>query len=370
MSVKEPAALGEAVVATLYGSPFSDAPWRDAVELLCDHLDAVLMVLSFRLGQSGAPTISVRAVRDNGERIWDGFHARHGNTVTFDFDRLAPGQIHAMSELRDRGDEGSERLWRDLLGPEGIGEVYSLPIGRSDTIFAHLTWLKKTGHPVVASERRWCAAVMPHLDRALDAYQRMRQAELASQLAGGALSHASIGVLALDHEDRIVFINEIAERIVGNSPDLRQRNGRLAAVRADLSAMLEASRHGQQVTRIRAQDEEPIDILMIPVEGDDELGPGSRPERALYFHAMAAPTLLSASLIERLFDLSHMEARLSVLLAEGSTLREAAGHLGITESSARTYSKRIFAKLGVSRQVDLVRMLLRGVAIFGEHESR
>ena len=57
---------------------------------------------------------------------------------------------------------------------------------------------------------------------------------------------------------------------------------------------------------------------------------------------------------------------LAILLSEGATLREAAKELGITENSARTYSKRIFMKAGVGRQADLIRLILRSVAMFGD----
>jgi DNA-binding CsgD family transcriptional regulator len=67
-------------------------------------------------------------------------------------------------------------------------------------------------------------------------------------------------------------------------------------------------------------------------------------------------------LIARLFGLTSAEARLAALLADGMSLAEAAAALAISEGSARTYSKRIFAKTGVSRQAELVRLVLKSVA--------
>ena len=43
-------------------------------------------------------------------------------------------------------------------------------------------------------------------------------------------------------------------------------------------------------------------------------------------------------------------------------LADAARQIGLTEESARTYSKRIFAKTGTSRQPALVSLLLRSIA--------
>ena len=70
-------------------------------------------------------------------------------------------------------------------------------------------------------------------------------------------------------------------------------------------------------------------------------------------------------LIATLFDLSPSEANLAALLTQGLTLAEAARELGLTESTVRSYSKRIFAKVGVNRQAELIRLILRSVAMLG-----
>ena len=54
--------------------------------------------------------------------------------------------------------------------------------------------------------------------------------------------------------------------------------------------------------------------------------------------------------------------RLAAALAQGMTMDEAAAECGVTKSSARTYLKNIFSKLGVSRQAELVRTILVSLA--------
>jgi DNA-binding CsgD family transcriptional regulator len=62
-------------------------------------------------------------------------------------------------------------------------------------------------------------------------------------------------------------------------------------------------------------------------------------------------------ILERLFGLSPMQARLTALLLTGRRIRDIAPILGLTEGSARQYLKRVFKKTGARRQVDLVRMV-------------
>ena len=78
----------------------------------------------------------------------------------------------------------------------------------------------------------------------------------------------------------------------------------------------------------------------------------------------AAPGLL-----EKTFALTPSQARLAALLHDGASVRQAAEKLGITEGSARQYLRRIFAKTGTSRQIDLIREIARAVVTGGRFGS-
>lgn len=62
-------------------------------------------------------------------------------------------------------------------------------------------------------------------------------------------------------------------------------------------------------------------------------------------------------ILKRLFALSAGQARLTMLLMTGRTVKEAADVLGITEGSARQYLGRVFRKTATKRQVDLIRLV-------------
>ena len=56
--------------------------------------------------------------------------------------------------------------------------------------------------------------------------------------------------------------------------------------------------------------------------------------------------------------LTKMESQVAVLLAEGRSVVQIAAAFGRKESTIRTHVKQMFSKLGLSRQVDLVRLVL------------
>jgi DNA-binding CsgD family transcriptional regulator len=66
----------------------------------------------------------------------------------------------------------------------------------------------------------------------------------------------------------------------------------------------------------------------------------------------------------RLFKLSLSEARLALAIARGLSLAEAAQELALTVETTRTYSKKIYSKVGARGQADLVRVIHRSLLLF------
>jgi DNA-binding CsgD family transcriptional regulator len=89
-----------------------------------------------------------------------------------------------------------------------------------------------------------------------------------------------------------------------------------------------------------------------------------RPEAAL-----AIPVLLAfcrfphdsavdrRPLLKDIFGLSTREAELALALSSGQSVAEAAQNMGVTDETARGYTKSIYAKMGVRGQAELVRQI-------------
>jgi DNA-binding CsgD family transcriptional regulator len=60
-----------------------------------------------------------------------------------------------------------------------------------------------------------------------------------------------------------------------------------------------------------------------------------------------------------LFDLTATEAKVALSIASGKSGPECARELRMSAHTVHTHMRRIFAKLGVHRQADLVRVLMR-----------
>ena len=82
----------------------------------------------------------------------------------------------------------------------------------------------------------------------------------------------------------------------------------------------------------------------------------------LYVADLDQGVLRRREALRDLYRLTEAETHLVELLCQGSTLDEAAGTRGVTMNTARSQLKQVFAKTHTSRQSELVRLVISGVA--------
>ena len=70
------------------------------------------------------------------------------------------------------------------------------------------------------------------------------------------------------------------------------------------------------------------------------------------------PVRIEPDLVAATLGLTPAESVVAALLAEGRTIRGIARATGREEDTVRWHKKHVFSKIGVSRQVDLVRLVL------------
>jgi DNA-binding CsgD family transcriptional regulator len=78
---------------------------------------------------------------------------------------------------------------------------------------------------------------------------------------------------------------------------------------------------------------------------------------------------LPANFLERCYGLTAAETRLTMILLEGHSLKEAADLCGVTQNTAKTQLKSVFSKTHVQRQSELVRILLAGACQLRDSSS-
>ena len=365
----------ERVVASLYDAMLDDSHWPATSALIdeaCDLTGNALMV-----GEGPQDDIRVTFVglyyrgqrRPDLEREYlDVYHPINegiprlrqlpdGHLVPIK-DLYTAEELHtsrAYNEALRRG-QYQQGLNVRLAGPGGSPMTWSL----ADPI-ASEGW----GSSQIAMVRR----LTPHIRQFIRVRQALVRAQARDTTVTALLDNPRIGVVHLDRRGRILAANDRARGLLrhgeelsdadgvlqARAPDDQGRLARLVAEALPTSGAVPVS-GSMQLGRVSGL---PPFVVHIKPVGIPQPDYGARPVAALVLIVEPGrhPRLDSA-LVARTLRLTPAESQVAALLADGKTVRDIALATGRRESTIRSHVKHMFAKHGLSRQADLVRLVL------------
>lgn len=173
-------------------------------------------------------------------------------------------------------------------------------------------------------------------------------------LSVAVLDRLSIGVIVCTPKGQVLQINEAAAVICAAKEGIYvDSQGALRAGyaerREDFEKALQAEEAQVGLSLERYDVEVPLTVIV------SKMGDG---RRLVLVSDPLTHTPPSIAVLQALYDMPLSEARLLHALVQGFSLKEAAQQINVTESSARTYLKRIFSRTATSSQPDLVRTVL------------
>ncbi len=215
------------------------------------------------------------------------------------------------------------------------------------------------------------AGLLPHIRQFVRVRQVVADAEAMVATLGDLLDNAVLGVVQLDRQGAIVAANAVADEIVRRGDGLQARDRQLfARLNSDntrLQALFSCAlpRYGgwglSGSMAIHRMSGAPYALHVCPVESRDAslgaLGLAKVAAVVLIVDPEARPRL-DPQRVASVLGLTRAEAKVAAALAEGYSVRDIAAAIHRAESTVRWNIKRIHAKLGVTRQADLVRMVL------------
>ncbi len=210
--------------------------------------------------------------------------------------------------------------------------------------------------------------LLPHLRQFVRVRQALVRADAFDASTTALLDNTRVGVIQLDRQGRVIEANDRGRDLLRRGDGLSDPGGRLQATvptEQDQWARLVARAlptagtpvSGSMLLR-RASLLPPFVVHVTPV-GALQLDFGARRVAALVL--LVEPNYqprLDPDLVARILDLTPSESHIAVWLAEGRTVRDIAVTTGRTEGTVYWHLKRIYHKLSLSRQADLVRLVL------------
>ena len=243
---------------------------------------------------------------------------------------------------------------------------------------AHITWA--LGDPVASdgwgsSEIAMIERLLPHIRQFIRVRQALVRAEARETSAAALLDNPRIGVLHLDRRGRILEVNDRARAILRRGGGLSEGDGVLRAGEAAGRRRLEklvasalpdsgAVAAGGSMLVGRGPGSPPLVVHVKPVAVPEADYGAPHTAALVLIVEPGSGHRIDPDLVAGALGLTPMEARVAVWLAQGRSVREMAEATGRTEGSIYWHLKQIYQKQPVSRQADLVRLVL-SISEFG-----
>jgi DNA-binding CsgD family transcriptional regulator len=191
-----------------------------------------------------------------------------------------------------------------------------------------------------------------------------------ARAAADALDVIGLPAAVLSRSHRLAAANRLMERLIPKVVQDRPPRFGLADRRADAmlgQALLQLRTSGEaRVIPLAAAARQPPSVVHVfPVQ--DAIQDPADAEAAscvVVITTVTRPRIASAEVLRDLFDLTPAEARVAHGIAAGKTVHDLANEAGLALGTIRQQLKSVFGKTGVSRQADLVALLVGSALSF------
>ncbi|GAA0680378.1 hypothetical protein GCM10009104_00880 [Marinobacterium maritimum] len=374
----------DSLLSALYEACMDNAYWDDALEQLRALFSANYVTLILKMPDSQDEDdlglmVSVGDMQDSGKVVY--FPYRHNLTP---FVNQAPDKVFTEEDLM------SPEEWHDSpyrihwCACNDVYHVMAVDISTQDsgTLRFRLT-RPENSEPFSDNDKALCQFLLPHIRRSLNVRNLLDRSQTLGSLYSKAISRLSIATVLIDENGQILEENVFAKEILESGDGLKIVGGRLEAsypsdnreLRRLIKDAFEHKRgegehalpEAMSVTRPSGEVSLGVVVESIPSTAWAE-GKG-QPAAVVYIRDAVGKSQASNEVAKKLFGLTPAETALSVQLANGLSLEEAAEALNIRRNTARAHLRAIFSKTGVRRQTELVRIFLNSVAALGQGDQ-
>ncbi|MGM4956450.1 helix-turn-helix transcriptional regulator [Bradyrhizobium barranii] len=276
------------------------------------------------------------------------------------------GEIVSIPDLVNFDEYRRGRFYQEWMQPQGCSDAANVVLEKSSCPVM-MTVLSGRRMVDPAMKHR-LSLIAPHASRALLINRAITsQLTLATALAD-VLDNLASGIFLLDAFCRVVHANSAGHALLAADDVVRSVAGQLVTSSTEANQTLREALATRSEIALLATRGHAIPLLspsgeryvahILPLSsvlrnGSEQVVDAAG---ALLLRKVSLGGQSYGELIARTFDLTPAELRVLLSIVEVGGVPETAAALGIAETTAKTHLHRVFAKTGVSRQADLVKL--------------
>ncbi|MFT4614829.1 MAG: DNA-binding CsgD family transcriptional regulator [Bacteroidia bacterium] len=355
----------------LYEGPLEDPPWQSFLGCLREHLQADLVTLLLR-----PPSLEEQVVMlADGGSLSAIQSYNQGQFVLDPFVDLPHAEVVCLHEYLSTDALLESDFYRVIMQPQGWYDFMGIDLREKGVLDVRFRVGRYVGGKAFGRrEKDILGSLLPHLERSIVLQQRISRTERERAVYAGAVEQLQVATVILDETGKALSSNAAAQQLLETAGAIVLTEGELQlanrAAHEKFCALLKQVRHSRCAAPLA------VHAMQVPTANDSSsLGlvvraiapPGSvegrgMPSVVVFISDPEQAIEPERQAVVSLFGLTPTEARLSLYLAKGQTLDEAAQGMQVSRNTARAHLRAVFSKTGVTRQSGLVRLILSSVA--------
>jgi len=353
-----------ALLETLYGGISDIAAWNRFLLAFADHLGASRAILLLTRAGEDRPCHILSPASDRQRAAL--YVDRH--FATDPFVGLPQKQVVSFGEFLSRRAASDVRAIRSYLSQTVGSQILGADFAPLPGLVARIRVARLLGLPDFGpAERQRMEAMIPHLGIALRGFALMMGKEAECAILRDVLAASGQGTVVIDRDRRIMVSDGIADEMIASRAGLTSANSRLRLATADADRRLGAYLRTNAASMAEAGcnllvggtgNDAPIAVAIRPIRPAMPVWTSDRDSLLLLrVHDPRRRARFDAGTLRQFLPLTMAEAAVAASMANGETLRAAAGRLHISYNTARTHLRSIFGKTGTARQADLLSLI-------------
>ena len=284
--------------------------------------------------------------------------------------QLPDSQVVPTGSLLSEEEMKNSLVYNEQVKPAGFGNaLYARLDGPGGS---RIVWT--VGDPVdgdgwSAKSIEMVQRILPHLRQFVRVRQALASANALGATLGNLLVNMRANVIQLDQRGRVLNANDGARAILRRGDGLISRDGSLhasvsvedAELQKALARALPPSGGAGESGSVMVSREQSMTRLVVHVSpvhrGAAQAGAGQVCVLVLVIDPEGR-WRIDANRLGTILGLTPAESLVAMMLAEGKTIRDIAKATVRRETTVKWHVRHIFDKVGVSRQADLVRLVL------------
>lgn len=364
------------IIAALYAAANRRHGWDVPLNALCKRLrlwaaqiigvDRTRGGLIFSVGGWGGP--EQPEVELDYVRFYHNINPRLGPSLT-----LRDGDWLHCHTILDDAFVANDPFYQEFLIPHGGRYMTGTKLIDDERYTFMMGMMRGVGsQPIEPLELPLLEAIRFHAREALRNHLDLREQFAEKEMAQALFEQFAYPMLVVDESRGIWHANSLARDLLDTREMLMEENGILVCNSATANNTLtEAIRRLQLGTKIagdlrrravmvQGMGGRTLRLFVSALRPEQSMNMfGVMPRALIMVHDSAqASGDLDPLLVAECFSLTPAEARVAVKIAAGMSAKDIADVHGTTEMTVRTQLKHVLAKTELSRQSDLVRLLL------------